>query len=101
LISQSLGIVDSLRITFVYYTIDYIDIPVYLAINIYRYGVGTSLGLVELGVAKTTQLYNEGRKIPIVNTVLTKATDLKDMILKMVQPYNMVLVNTVVYSSWV
>jgi len=46
--------------------------------------MGTTGGLVEFGISKTTQVYNEARKITIVNTALSKVTDLKDVILQMV-----------------
>ena len=71
---------DSLKTTL----IEYVDLPVVFAINIYRVTTGTTAGLVEFGISMTTQVYNEGRKITIINTVLSKATDLKDVILEMV-----------------
>ena len=74
----------SLKIKAVSFLIEYVDLPIYLAINIYRVTTGTTAGLVELGISKTTQVYNEARKITIVNTTLSKVTDLKDVILQMV-----------------
>ena len=81
---QSIGVLDSLKIKAFSLLIDYVDIPVYLAIYFYQVTTGTTAGLFELGISMTTQVYNEGRKIAIINTVLSKATDLKDVILEMV-----------------
>jgi len=72
--------VNSLKSTL----IEYVDLPVEFAINIYRVTTGKTAGLVELGISMTAQVYNESRKITIINTVLSKVTDLKDLILQMV-----------------